>query len=292
MTKMAFNPISYYLTVDGWQPELAPPLTTILKVVKDTGYDGIHAEVPKGSDARSYLNLLNDHGLEPAPGWFSSTEFSTDQLPALIETAKAAAAEHAALGLDRIFFAHGNEDYRMAIPAIGIDYDEERLKRITDGMIRVATAMVAEGVTPMLHAHVGSPVETVGETEFILDRADSNIMLLGPDTGHLSWAGADLVPFLERHKDRVGGVHIKDYRKPVADRITAEKKSYRDAGAAAIWTEPGRGTIDLDAALAAIPAFDGWFVVEVDIADQPTVEDTARVAAEWLRPRLNARKGN
>lgn len=289
MTKMAFNPISYYLTVEGWRPELAPPLPTILQVVKDTGYDGIHAEVPKGSTARDYLTLLGDFGIAPAPGWFSPADFTPAARAEVIESAKAVAAEHAELGLDRIFFAHNNEDYRMAIPAIGVDYDEERLKVIAEGMIRVAEAMVAEGVTPMLHAHVGSPVETVAETEFVLNRADRGIMMLGPDTGHLSWAGADLVPFLKRHVDRVGGVHIKDYRKPVADRITAERKSYRDAGAAGIWTEPGRGTIDLDGALAAIPDFDGWFVVEVDIADQPTVEDTARVAADWLRPRLEAR---
>jgi inosose dehydratase len=132
----------------------------------------------------------------------------------------------------------------------------------------------------------------VAEAEFILARADRNIMLLGPDTGHLSWAGADLVPFLKRHADRIGGVHIKDYRKPVADRITAERKSYREAGAAGIWTEPGRGSIDLDAALAAIAGFNDWFVVEVDIADQPTVEDTARIAAQWLRPRLQARQAS
>jgi inosose dehydratase len=56
-----------------------------------------------------------------------------------------------------------------------------------------------------------------------------------------------------------------------------------------IWTEPGRGSLDLDAALVALADFDGWLVVEVDIADQPTVEASARVAANRLWPRLKAR---
>jgi inosose dehydratase len=76
----------------------------------------------------------------------------------------------------------------------------------------------------------------------------------------------------------------------VADSTKAAGLDYHAAGAAHIWTEPGCGSIDLDGALAALKGFDGWFIVEVDIADQPTVAESARLAAQWLRPRLNARR--
>lgn len=137
---------------------------------------------------------------------------------------------------------------------------------------------------PCLHAHVGTQIETVAEAEFVLDRVSPDILLVGPDTGHLSWAGADLEVFLTRHAGRVGAVHIKDYRRSVADHVRIAGKGYHDAGAAHIWTEPGRGSIDLDAALEALHSFDGWFVVEVDIADQPTVEQSARLGATGSGP--------
>jgi inosose dehydratase len=84
----------------------------------------------------------------------------------------------------------------------------------------------------------------------------------------------------------VGAVHIKDMRKSVANNVRNKKGSYWDASIDHIWTEPGRGEIDLDAVLNVLSGFGGWYVVEVDIADQPTVDETARISAAWLRSRL------
>lgn len=292
MTRMAYNPLSFSLTAKGWQPELAPPLPTILGIVKSAGYDGIHAEIPSGSAAKAYGRLLSDHGLQPAPGYFQANFADQAGLPAVLESARKAAADHAEIGLDRIFIAEqfGADPARIATPAIGVGSDHQTLSRIAEGLGKVAVVMATEGAVPCLHAHVGTRIETAAETDFMLDRIGADLLLVGPDTGHLSWAGADLNAFLTRHAARVGAVHIKDYRKSVADETRASGKGYHDAGAAHIWTEPGRGSIDLDGALKALAGFDGWFVVEVDIADQPTVEESARVAANWLKPRLDARQ--
>jgi inosose dehydratase len=290
--RMAYNPLSFVLTAEGFKPELAPPLPQILSIVREAGYDGIHSDIPAGMTPKAYLDLLAEHHLAPAPGYFQSQFDNQETLAATIETARRLAADHAQLGLNRIFIAEqfGADPRRIDIPAQGVAGDAERLSRIADGLAQVAQAMAGEGIVPCLHAHVGTRIETVEETEFVLDRIGSDILLVGPDTGHLSWAGADLNAFLTRHAARVGAVHIKDYRRDVAARINAEGQGYHAAGAAHIWTEPGRGSIDLEAALAALAGFDGWFIVEVDIADQPTVPESAVVAAQWLRPRLEARR--
>lgn len=290
--RMAYNPLSFVLTAEGFKPELAPPLPQILNIVREAGYDGIHSDIPAGMTPKAYLDLLAEHQLVPAPGYFQSQFDNQETLAATIETARRLAADHAQLGLNRIFIAEqfGAEPRRIDIPAQGVADDAERLSRIADGLAQVAQVMAGEGIVPCLHAHVGTRIETVEETEFVLDRIGSDILLVGPDTGHLSWAGADLNAFLARHAGRVGAVHIKDYRRDVAARINAEGQGYHAAGAAHIWTEPGRGSIDLEAALAALAGFDGWFIVEVDIADQPTVPESAIVAARWLRPRLEARR--
>ena len=37
-----------------------------------------------------------------------------------------------------------------------------------------------------------------------------DVIGVGPDTGHLRWAGIDPAPFIRRYADRMGGIHIKD----------------------------------------------------------------------------------
>jgi inosose dehydratase len=290
-TKMAFNPLPWFMTAEGWRADLAPSLAEMLAAIKAAGYDGVHADIPAGMTPRSYLSLLETHGLKPAPGYFQASFGDVTTLAATIEAARRIAHDHAELGLDRIFLAEqfGTTPERFARPGQGVGADAGRLARIADGIAAVASAMTAECVVPCLHPHVATKIETVDEAEAVLMAVPDTILKLGPDTGHIAWSGADPVAFLTRHASRVGAVHVKDIRIAVAQRIARENANYRGAGALGVWTEPGRGDLDLDGAIQALAGFTGWFIVEVDIADQPTVEESAEVAAAWLRPRLEAR---
>jgi inosose dehydratase len=286
--KMAFNPLPWFLTAEGWRTDLAPPLPVMLTVIKEAGYDGVHAEVPQGSTPQSYLELLSQHGLLPAPGYFQASFGDAGTIFATVETARKIARDHAALGLDRIFLAEefGVTADRFAAPAQGVGADPARLARIADGVGRISEAMAAEGVVPCLHPHVGTKIETAEEAEAVLAAVPESILKVGPDTGHIAWTGCDPAVFFRRHAARIGAVHIKDIRRSVADEVKRDGGDYGDAGARHIWTEPGRGDLDLESAIGALGAFKGWFVVEVDIADQSTVDESAKVAARWLRPRL------
>jgi inosose dehydratase len=262
----------------------------MLAAIKKAGYDGVHAEIPQRSTPKAYLSLLSDHGLDPAPGYFQASFGDLETIGATVESARRIARDHASLGLDRIFLAEqfGVTPDRFESPAQGAGADPSRLARISDGIGRVADAMAAEGVIPCLHSHVATKIETVEEAEAVLSAVPESILKIGPDTGHIAWTGADPVAFLTRHAQRVGAVHLKDIRRAVAEAVKRDDGDYRDAGARHIWTEPGRGDLDLSGAIKALGNFEGWYVVEVDIADQPSVDDTARVAADWLRPRLAA----
>jgi inosose dehydratase len=262
----------------------APALREVYLQVRRAGYTAVHAEVPPDMSPAGYRRLLDEVGLAPAPGYFQAS-FSTDtMLSEVVADARRTASEHAALGLDRIFVAERfAAPERLRSPARGVGHDPERIERIADNLAHACAAMVEEGVVPCLHQHVGTWIETPEETIAVLDRVDPEILLFGPDTGHLAWAGADVPGLIHSYGKRIGAVHLKDVRLAICKRALEQRLNYAEATALHLWTEPGRGDIDLEAVVRALDGFEGWYIVEVDIPDQPTPELSAAVAAAWIR---------
>jgi inosose dehydratase len=282
---VAFNPLPWYMAADGRPSHDVPPLPEIYRQIADAGFDAVHAEVPRGMPVGAYRALLADCGLAPAPGYLSvPLAVSGTTLAAAVEDARRAAAQHAELGLSRMFIGDGEAvPARITTPARGAGSDPARLDQIVDALGEIAAAMVAEGVTPCLHQHVGTRIETPEETCAVMDRLSPDLLLFGPDTGHLAWAGADPVAMIDRYIDRIGAVHLKDVRSSVSSDAQAAGRGYYETMAAHLWTEPGRGDVDLAAVLRALSRYEGWFVIEVDIPDQPSPSDSAIVSAQWAR---------
>jgi inosose dehydratase len=285
--QVGFNPLTWYMTSAGPDRAAAPALPEIYRRIRAAGFDAVHAEVPDGMSVPDYRALLADTGLAPAPGYFQA-RFSDDEATReAMESARRAAVQHAELGLTRIFIADQfGAEPRTAAPAQGAGFEPGRLEAVIGNLGAVAEVMVAEGVTPCLHQHVGTWIETPRETEAVLAGISPGLLLFGPDTGHLAWAGADPAGFIEAHLDRVGAVHLKDVRAAVRAEAQETDRNYRETTGRHVFTEPGRGDVNFAAVLRVLSRFDGWYVVEVDIADQPTPEETARVSAEWVRAHL------
>ena len=104
-TKVALNPLSWYLTVDGYRPELAPPLPEIFRQVRASGFGAVPLDPPASMTTAEFAELLSASGLVPAPGYFSAPFFKPEELSQTIDCAHRRAAQHAELGLDRIFIA-------------------------------------------------------------------------------------------------------------------------------------------------------------------------------------------
>jgi inosose dehydratase len=86
----------------------------------------------------------------------------------------------------------------------------------------------------------------------------------------------------------MGGVHLKDC---FADLLTPESRaglSYHEVQQTKrLWAEPGRGVIDFDEVLAAIPAdYDGDFMIEVDEPSVESKRESHRISFEWARRTL------
>ena len=282
--RVAINPLPWVMSPSGWNMN-AQVLTEALTDLGDVGFRAIHAEVPVGMAASEYRRLLHDHGFEPAPGYFSADFSDADQGGDVVEQAKAAARVQAELGLTEMFIASAMADERKEHPAVGYLADDDRLRRVTDGLAAAAEAMQAEGVTPALHPHVGTWVETDAEIRAVLDGSAGSPLAFGPDTGHLLWAGADPARLVASYAARVKCLHIKDVDAAAVAAAAEHGDDYAGSTFGRhVWTEPGRGVVDLDAVLRALPeGFDGWAVLEVDVPNLPTRVESARAGLDYLR---------
>jgi inosose dehydratase len=67
------------------------------------------------------------------------------------------------------------------------------------------------GLTPVLHQHTGTCVETRDETYAIMEAVDPRVMKFGPDIGQLQKGGSDPVQVVKDFLPLVQHMHMKDY---------------------------------------------------------------------------------
>ena len=72
-------------------------------------------------------------------------------------------------------------------------------------------AVMDMGLTPVLHQHTGTCVETREETYAVMEAVDSRVMKFGPDIGQLQKGGSDPVKVVKDFLPLVQHMHLKDY---------------------------------------------------------------------------------
>lgn len=290
-SRIALNPIQWMATDDGWlDPAKAPAPEQLLSLVRKAGFDGIMAAVPADWSIERYRSVVSEVGLALAPGYFACRSNGLDGAQAqVLADAANAARQHAQLGLADIGLGFGmmKDAPRSAHPARGYNPDPARLTALTELIGKIAETMAAEGVRPALHPHVATWVETEDEGRAVLDALKPDQLGFLPDTGHLSWAGADVRTIISDYATRVPFVHVKDCRLSVAEQGRSAGWGYQQTVAAGLWVEPGRGELALTEILGALPSdFDGWLMVEVDYPDIAGPFESAVASANWMRARF------
>jgi len=281
--RIAANPIPYWAKA-GKSREV---FEQAFRDFSDIGYTAVKADIPDGMTASDYLSWIDGYGLAPALSLYNSPFDETVDEADDLESAKRFAEAQASLGLDRTMVSSMAVPARLARPAVGADYDENRLARAIERCGRVCEVLQAGGVRPLHHSHIGGVFETENEIVRLLDDLGPDVIGVGPDTGHLRWAGIDPATFIARYADRIGGIHIKDCFPDFLDgRLDPEDgRSYHElTGTKRLWAEPGLGVVDFDAVLAALPeGYDGDLMIEID---EPSVEsryESHRMAFEWAQ---------
>ena len=115
--------------------------------------------------------------------------------------------------------------------------------------------------------HMGTGVQTAEEIDRVMELTDPELVFLLFDSGHLTFAGIDPVPVLEKYARRVKHVHLKDVRLDVYNnRVVPEHMSFLDAVRAGVFTVPGDGDVDFKPIFDILDrtGYEGWVVVEAE----------------------------
>jgi inosose dehydratase len=139
-------------------------------------------------------------------------------------------------------------------------------KHLIDGLNRLGKRAAEKGMKLTYHHHMGTGVQTAGEIGRLMENTDPGLLGLLYDTGHLVFAGEDHLAVLDKWKDRVAHVHLKDIRTAVHKKAVKEKWSFLRAVKEGVFTVPGDGAIDFVPVFTALKRakYSGWWVVEAE----------------------------
>jgi len=172
-------------------------------------------------------------------------------------------------------------------PAMGLSADEWAV--FAEGANGLARKVCGEtGLRTVFHHHCAGYVETPDEIARFLDLTDGERVGLVFDTGHYAYGsgGADTLEALERFRERIWYVHLKDCQPEVARRARAERWDYFEALRHGVFCELGKGMVDFGAVLGWLDAagYDGYVLVEQDVLPgMGTPKESARRNREYLR---------
>ncbi len=152
--------------------------------------------------------------------------------------------------------------------------DDDGWQRAGTQLRELADLVAAEGLTLVLHPHVGTLVETAHDVERALAHTDVPWCF---DTGHLLIGGVEPVQFIRDHADRIGHVHLKDVNASLAERVRAGELTLVQATQMGLFRPLGDGDARLDEVVALLDqtGYERWLVLEQDLAitgEEPPVD--------------------
>jgi len=250
-------------------PELGgeTSLETCLSEAHLAGFTGIESGGKFPKTAEELGPILEAHGLRLISGWYSGTVLDAE-LAAEKDRALAQLALFRDLGAPVLVYgetAGTIQNKRQAPMATRRVLRDDAMRTYGRKLTAFAEFCAEQGVPLTFHHHMGTAVETENDVDRLMSRTGEAVGLLY-DTGHLTFAGADLLGVLDRHGRRINHMHAKDVRRDVLLSLTRDKDSFLDAVLKGVYTVPGDGMVDFGAIakrLAAI-GYEGWFVVEAE----------------------------
>jgi inosose dehydratase len=266
----------------------------ILQAIADAGYKSAQAGMWSGRTAQQTLALYGRFGLRPAPGYMSAEFWNPEAQPKILEQAQRQADFARGIGCTQVYVADGFSGLtpggkkRSQVAAHSGPEDEmtaDQYKQFAECLNQVGRITLAAGVQTCFHNHVGTFVETRTEIDHLMALTDPAVVFLGPDTGHLAWAGADAAAFCQDYASRIKTIHLKDINPQIVAQGRREKWDYNAFSAHGVFIEFGEGCVDFPTVFKCLDqaGMTGPAIVEIDITPKPSPVECITLCREYLK---------
>jgi inosose dehydratase len=286
--ELGFAPIAW--NNEDLRGELGPvvPYEAVLDEIASAGYSATELGDGFPHDPRTLGRALQERGLSMPSAWCGLDFFQTSaeadlehtrQLCELLVGAGATFVNLADQGTsERKSFACRTDD--PAAPRLNADEWDQFAERVC----RAADVAREYGLQAVFHQHAGTWVETADDLDQLLRRAPAPLVKLCLDVGHATCGGIDPLVLIRQHPERVAYIHLKDVDGVVLETVRRERLSFDDAVRRRIFTELGRGVVDVPGLLTALREIDyaGWLMIEQDSTWLAPIE-SAQMSREYLR---------
>ncbi len=236
-----------------------------VKDARDAGYDGVEfgGSREKNGAPEDCLKFIKDQGLELAA---SGAGVTYNPWPPNTQQYQKSIDFGAEMGTPVIMTCGGFIPNQRR-NTYDFDYD-----MFAGNLGEAMKYAKGKGLEIAFHPHRGCVVETIAETQKMIDRLpDFRICV---DIAHLEASGEDAVKFIETFHDRIIYTHIKDY--------SWELDSFIELGR-------GDGKLNVADAVSALAdhGYDGWLTVELDKKFEgdeirPPIE-SAKMCLEYIK---------
>jgi inosose dehydratase len=273
-------------------PEYRPwlPYRRMMDEFVEAGYDATEWGPGMPEDPAELKEALDARGLDMVGAFVGLGFRDADRYDAEMARAMEIARRLHATGGRLLIAADGGDDRRRA-EAGHVDESngltDAQWRNLVTGLHDLADNLAPMEMRVVFHNHVGTYVETPGETARLLDETDPARVGWCLDVGHLAYGGGNSLAMLGQYGDRVAHIHLKDVDGEVLAKAKAEGWSFGTALKTYIFPPLGEGIAQIPEVLANLLArgYDGWFVLEQDTTPGDPMA-TARRNREYLEAML------
>ena len=264
--KLGIAPIAW------WNDDLAElsddvSLEECLRQASVAGFTGMETGRRFPMDAAVLSPILAQYGISVCGGWFSGLlldgdiEREKDRIAAQMAFFKAAGAPCIVYGET----ARSIQGDRSKPLATKPRLSEEEIATYARKMTVFGEWCADQKMPLAYHHHMAAAIETEPELDLFMKHSGAGIPLLF-DSGHMVFAGGDVLRVIDKHHARISHVHTKDVRMRVIDALDRSQKSFLDAVVRGAFTVPGDGNLDFEAIVKRLAqyGYEGWFVVEAE----------------------------
>ena len=242
-------------------------LEECLREASEAGFTGMETGRRFPMDAKVLGPVLKTHNMSVCGGWFSGLLLDGD-----MEKEKQRIAQQMALfkAVNAPCIVYGEcartiQGDRSKPLATKPKLSEAEIKVYARKMTKFGEWCAEQGMPLSYHHHMAAVIETEPELDMFMKYSGEGIPLLF-DTGHMAFAGGDVMRVIDKHHKRITHVHTKDVRMDVINKLDRTRESFLDAVVKGAFTVPGDGSLDFASIVGRLASYgyEGWFVVEAE----------------------------